>query len=170
MNNILCKINRTLLYSGLVTFSFFVFVLFVLIPLYIEEPGFIPPFAVKSDTWPKTIATLGAAMGLLLIINALKTAPNDNSIDNEDILQSIYLIRFGKIILSFIVFATATPYLGFLVSTTLLAVFLIYSIQTPANYQKSIIIGLLFTLLIFFIFTQAINVRFPMGIIFKSLF
>lgn len=166
------KINRSLLYSGLVTLIFFTIILFVLIPLYIEEPGFMPPLAVKSDTWPKTIAILGMVMGVLLIFNAWTLAQpatdEDDNLNNDNKL--IYLARFSKILLSFIVFVIIEPYLGFLISTILLTVFLMSTIQSPANYIKSIIIGLVFTLLIYFVFTKFIHVQFPLGEILKGLF
>jgi|GEM_PF-2106626 len=58
-------------YTGLMATAFFAFVLFVLIPIYVKVPSFIPGFAPPPDMWPRVITGVGLAMGILAIIFAI---------------------------------------------------------------------------------------------------
>src|SRR5690625_4684658 len=52
---------------GLLITALFGIVLFVLIPVYVPRPRFIPGFAPPPDMWPQTVSIIGLLLGLLLL-------------------------------------------------------------------------------------------------------
>ena len=57
-------------YAGLVATVFFAVILFVLIPIYVKVPSFIPGFAPPPDMWPRVVAVIGLVMGVLALVLA----------------------------------------------------------------------------------------------------
>jgi hypothetical protein len=166
------RINRDLS-SGILALSFFALVFFVLIPLYVPVPSFIPGFAPPPDMWPKTTAVLGMAMGVLALAlaiakskkPALEQAPDA---DVEDlVVTKPHMLRLAVLVVSFLAFIYGMPFIGFVPASILLLGVLFAMTGTYRHKWLMVTLSVIFPLALYFIFSQFIHTLFPMGSLFS---
>ncbi|WP_417783528.1 tripartite tricarboxylate transporter TctB family protein [Terasakiella pusilla] len=166
------RINRDLS-SGVLALSFFALVFFVLIPLYVPVPSFIPGFAPPPDMWPKTTAVLGMAMGVLALAlaiakskkPALEQAPDA---DVEDlVVTKPHMLRLAVLVVSFLAFIYGMPFIGFVPASILLLGVLFAMTGTYRHKWLMVALSVIFPLALYFIFSQFIHTLFPMGSLFS---
>lgn len=160
---------------GVVITAMFGVVLFMLIPIYVPRPSFIPGFAPPPDMWPRTVSILGMVLGLLLL--GLTFSKKTEAISDPDAASAIrgdtplptLLKRFGLAVLAFAVFVIAVALLGFLVASVLMMVAML--ILTGYWRQKwvALIVAVSLPLLLYLFFSNALNTRFPAGSLFRAL-
>jgi hypothetical protein len=150
-------------------------VLFVLIPIYVPRPSFIPGFAPPPDMWPRVVSILGMVLGLLLLGLSLSkktraiSDPEEASAIRGDTPLSTLLARFGLAVLAFVLFVIAVELLGFLLSCILLmgAVLMLTGYWRCKWISLSVAVAL--PLLLYLFFSSALNTRFPAGTLLRAL-
>lgn len=160
-------------YAGLVATAFFAIVLFVLIPIYVKVPSFIPGFAPPPDMWPRVIASIGLAMGILAVILGFRkmreaSAARMTTLGGMIILHKTLLSRFAALMVLFVAFVHGLPVIGFVPATVLLLAILF--IMTGNFERKFWMLGLsiIFPVLLYLLFTEVTHTPFPEGTLFSS--
>ncbi len=160
---------------GLLITILFGIVLFILIPIYVPRPSFIPGFAPPPDMWPRTVSILGMVLGLLLLGLSLskKTRavadPEDAAAIRGDTPLGILLLRFSCSVLALILFVGAVMLLGFLFASMLLLVAMLMLTGYWRNKWVALTIAFLLPLLLYLFFSSALNTRFPTGSLLRAL-
>lgn len=159
--------------AGLVATLFFAIVLFVLIPIYVKVPSFIPGFAPPPDMWPRVVSILGLVMGILAVILSFRKARDASRAQVTDlgsrILAHKTLIgRFVAVLILFAAFAYGMPLVGFVPATVLLLGILF--IMTGNFERKFWMLGLtiIFPVLLYILFTEVTHTPFPKGMLFSA--
>lgn len=155
-------------YTGLVATAFFALVLFVLIPVYVRVPSFIPGFAPPPDMWPRVIGWVGLVMGVMALVLAV---PKMRRQSGKKVLSvgaylranRVFIYRFIWMGLGFAIFVYLMPKIGFLTATMALLAFLF--IMTGDFSKRAWMIGLtlLFPIFLYVIFTEITHTPFPHG-------
>lgn len=168
------RINRDLS-SGILALSFFALVFFVLIPLYVPVPSFLPGFAPPPDMWPKTTSVLGMVMGALALALAVakskkpspeKAAPSDDETE-ELYVTKAHVARLAILVVSFVAFIYGMPFIGFVPACILLLGVLFAMTGTYRHKWLMVGLSVIFPLALYFIFSQFIHTLFPMGSLFS---
>ncbi|OSQ50318.1 tripartite tricarboxylate transporter TctB family protein [Thalassospira alkalitolerans] len=161
-------------YTGLIATALFALVLFVLIPIYVKVPSFIPGFAPPPNMWPRVVTCVGLVMGILAIIFAIPKMREARGEPVTTFGQTLYrnrklIVRFGAVLIGFAVFTYAIPAIGFVAATILL---LAYLFLMSGDYsRKTWMIGLtiVFPILLYLLFTNITHTPFPEGHLFSAL-
>ena len=160
-------------YAGLVATIFFAIVLFVLIPIYVKVPSFIPGFAPPPDMWPRVVAILGLVMGILALVLAypgMRKASKDQvtGLGGFILGNMVAFRRFVAVLIIFAVFVYGMPLVGFVPATVLLLGVLF--IMTGNFERKFWMIGLsiVFPVLLYLLFTKVTHTPFPEGKLFSA--
>jgi hypothetical protein len=155
-------------YAGLVATVFFAVILFVLIPIYVKVPSFIPGFAPPPDMWPRVVAIVGLVMGGLALVLAFPKMreAGRNQVEgfgNRILGNKTHLMRFAGILIVFVAFVYGMPLIGFVPATVLLLGVLF--IMTGNFERKFWMIGLavIFPVLLYLLFTEVTHTPFPKG-------
>ena len=159
-------------HAGLLIAAFFALVLFVLIPNHVKVPSFIPGFVPPPDMWPRAIAIVGLAMGLLALVFAvsrtrLGAAEKPVGMDDNPRADRVYILRFVQMATGFGVFVWLMPEIGFLAASIVLLAFLFA--MTGRFDQRIWMLGLsvVFPIVLYVIFTEVAHIPFPPGKIFS---
>ncbi|MBW5800154.1 tripartite tricarboxylate transporter TctB family protein [Halomonas elongata] len=160
---------------GVVITALFGGVLFMLIPIYVPRPSFIPGFAPPPDMWPRAVSILGMVLGLLLL--GLTFSKKTEAIADPDAADAIrgdtplgtMLGRFFIAVLAFVLFFAVVRLLGFMVASILMMMAML--ILTGYWRQKwvALIVAVSLPLLLYLFFSNALNTRFPAGSLFRAL-
>ncbi|MBC06153.1 tripartite tricarboxylate transporter TctB family protein [Thalassospira sp.] len=155
-------------YAGLVATVFFAVILFVLIPIYVKVPSFIPGFAPPPDMWPRVVAIVGLVMGVLALVLSypkMREASRNQveGLGNRILGNKTHLMRFGAVLILFAAFVYGMPLIGFVPATVLLLGVLF--IMTGNFERKFWMIGLsiIFPVLLYLLFTKVTHTPFPEG-------
>ncbi|MEE3045306.1 MAG: tripartite tricarboxylate transporter TctB family protein [Pseudomonadota bacterium] len=158
-------------YAGLLATAFFAIVLFVLIPIYVKVPSFIPGFAPPPDMWPRVVAIIGLVMGVLAVILAfpkMREASRNQvtSLGTRIISHKTLIVRFSAVLVVFAAFVIGMPIVGFVPATILMLGVLF--IMTGNFERKFWMIGLtvIFPVLLYLLFTEVTHTPFPEGTLF----
>ena len=158
-------------YAGLVATAFFALVLFVLIPIYVKVPSFIPGFAPPPDMWPRVVAVIGLVMGIMAVVLAFpkmrEASCNQVTGLGFHINRNKVLIgRFSGLMVLFVGFVYGMPLIGFVPATVLLLAILF--VMTGNFERKFWMIGLtvIFPVLLYLLFTEVTHTPFPEGTLF----
>ena len=161
-------------YAGLVATAFFAFVLFVLIPVYVKVPSFIPGFAPPPDMWPRVVAVIGLVMGILAVIPAFMNRRHPGGPPLTGLLTGLLTgpgghIRRNKVLIGrfialmglFAAFVYGMPVIGFVSATVLLLAALF--VMTGDFTRKFPMIGLAlaFPVLLYLLFTEVTHTPVP---------
>ena len=134
-------------YTGMVATAFFALVLFVLIPVYVRVPSFIPGLA------------------LVLAVPKMRRRSSDQitSIGAYLCANRVFIYRFIWMIAGFTAFVYLMPKIGFLTATMVLLAFLF--VMTGDFSKKAWMIGLtiVFPIFLYVIFTEITHTPFPHG-------
>ncbi|GHC30965.1 tripartite tricarboxylate transporter TctB family protein [Aidingimonas halophila] len=157
------------LVRGITVTAFFGIVLFVLIPVYVPRPNFIPGFAPPPDMWPRTISILGMGLGLLLAALSLSRKPQADA-DPEDAGAirdgtplGTLVLRFVYAVLAFAGFIVTVHFAGFIVAS--MALLFVMLLLTGQWQRKGtvVLVALFLPLVLYLFFSSALNTRFPAG-------
>lgn len=157
-------------YAGLVATAFFALVLFVLIPIYVKVPSFIPGFAPPPDMWPRVVAVIGLVMGVLAVVLAfpkMREASRSQVTGlGAHITQNKVLIgRFAGLMVLFVGFIYGMPVIGFVPATVLLLAILFVM---TGNFERKfwmIALSIIFPVLLYILFTEVTHTPFPEGLL-----
>lgn len=160
---------------GVIVTVLFGLVLFVLIPVYVPRPNFIPGFAPPPDMWPRVVSILGMLLGLLLLglslskkTEAIADPEAASEIRGDTPLRTL-LARFGLAVLAFALFVVAVELLGFLLACILL----LFAVLVLTGYWRhkwiSLGVAVALPLLLYLFFSSALNTRFPAGSLLSAL-
>jgi hypothetical protein len=159
-------------YTGLLVTILFALVLFVLIPVYVPVPRFIPGFAPPPDMWPRVIAGVGLLMGILALIFSIpkmRARSRDQIVGVGTYLQEnrIFILRFVGMLIGCAAFVWLMPLIGFLAAAMLFLAFLF--IMTGKLDKRIWMIGLTiaFPILLYVVFTDVTHTPFPHGKLFS---
>ena len=152
-------------YAGLVATVFFAIVLFVLIPIYVKVPSFIPGFAPPPDMWPRVVAVIGLVMGILALVLAF---PKSRKASGEQVTSlgfyvnrnKVFITRFALLLVLFVAFVYGLPVIGFVPATVLLLGILF--LMTGLT--------IIFPVLLYLLFTEVTHTPFPEGMLFSNSF
>lgn len=151
-------------------------VLFVLIPVYVPRPSFIPGFAPPPDMWPRTVSGIGLALGLLLVaLSFSKRAeaiadPESASVLRGEAPKATLLLRFAFAVAAFVLYALLVPFLGFLLTSILmLLLMLAMTGYARARLPVSLALAIGLPVALFFFFSSALHTRFPVGSLLRAL-
>lgn len=160
---------------GVIITALFGIVLWVLIPIYVPRPSFIPGFAPPPDMWPRTVSIIGMVLGLLLLglsfskkTQAIADPEDAGSIRGDTPLPTL-LLRFGWSVLAFALFVAAVSLLGFLLASILLLVAMLVLTGYWRNRRVALIVAVALPLLLYLFFSSALNTRFPTGSLLRAL-
>ena len=160
---------------GLLITALFGIVLFVLIPVYVPRPNFIPGFAPPPDMWPRAVSILGMVLGLLLLGLSLskKTQaiadPEDAGAIRGDTPLPTLLLRFGWSVLAFALFVGAVMLLGFLLASMLLLIGMLVLTGYWRHKWVTLMVAVTLPLVLYLFFSSALNTRFPTGSLLRAL-
>ncbi|WP_447928439.1 MULTISPECIES: tripartite tricarboxylate transporter TctB family protein [unclassified Vreelandella] len=162
---------------GVAITALFAVVVLVLIPAYVPRPNFIPGFAPPPDMWPRTVATLGAIFGLLLLGFSLsrKTEaiadpdPEGASEIRQGAPLGTLLLRFACVLVAFTLFVLAVGLVGFLIASILLLAAMLVLTGYWRRAWISLGVAVVLPLLLYLFFSSALNTRFPAGSLLRSL-
>jgi hypothetical protein len=162
-------------YAGLVATVFFAIVLFVLIPIYVKVPSFIPGFAPPPDMWPRVVAIIGLVMGGLAVV---LTFPKMRAASRNQVTSlgtrirghKTLIMRFAAVLVVFAAFVFGMPVVGFVPATILMLAVLF--VMTGNVERKFWMIGLafIFPVLLYLLFTEVTHTPFPEGLLFSDSF
>ena len=159
-------------YAGLVATAFFAFVLFVLIPVYVKVPSFIPGFAPPPDMWPRVVAVIGLVMGILAVIPAFMNRRHPGGAPLTGLLtgpgghirrNKVPIGRFIALMGLFAAFVCGMPVIGFVSATVLLLAVLFVMTGDFARKFPMIGLALAFPVLLYLLFTEVTHTPFPEG-------
>ena len=157
-------------YAGLVATAFFALVLFVLIPIYVKVPSFIPGFAPPPDMWPRVVAVIGLVMGIMAVVLAFpkmrEASCNQVTGLGFHINRNKVLIgRFSGLMVLFVGFVYGMPLIGFVPATVLLLAILFVM---TGNFERKfwmIALSIIFPVLLYILFTEVTHTPFPEGLL-----
>lgn len=160
------------LIRGALIVGFFGIVLFVLIPLYVPRPAFIPGFTPPPAWWPRIVSIVGLTLGALSILIALKTRGNAPSDTPPVELTAPVPVLIGRFLLAcaaFVAFVYLMPLIGFLAASVLLtgAAIALTGDRERRLWAVAISIGLPVALVYFF--GEALGTGFPRGTLINQL-
>lgn len=158
-------------YAGLVGTLFFAIILFILIPIYVKVPSFIPGFAPPPDMWPRVVAIIGLVMGITalgLAFPKMREASRNQvtSLGSRICSHKTLIIRFVGVVAVFAAFVFGMPFVGFVPATILLLAVLF---MMTGNFERKFwMIGLsvIFPVLLYLLFTEVTHTPFPEGSLF----
>ena len=152
--------------TGAVYLALGLFLVFVLIPVGIDEPGNVEFAVLAPSYWPRVIcsvlAVLGAGMLVRYWMNMRGGAANGEA--NVSQLNGLLLWRVGVVIAgTFVLYYLLEP-LGFVLTGTLaLALLLLFAGERRPLYLALISIGV--PMLLYLFFTKAASIPIPAGIL-----
>ncbi|WP_050528361.1 tripartite tricarboxylate transporter TctB family protein [Pseudorhodobacter aquimaris] len=155
---------------GLLFIAFFALCAFVLVPVFVPRPAFIPGFAPPPDMWPKAVSLVGVALGVLVLLLAFREGqPVDEPIKTDGSSAARMGLRFLGVLVAFVLFLVVMPYTGFLVATMLLTLTMV--LMTGERGYRIWIALLAFAapVLLLLFFNSALGTQFPKGALAKLL-
>ncbi|MEQ8284476.1 tripartite tricarboxylate transporter TctB family protein [Thalassospira sp.] len=160
-------------YAGLVATAFFAIVLFVLIPIYVKVPSFIPGFAPPPDMWPRVVAVIGFVMGILALVLAF---PKMRDASRHQLTgfggslnrHKVQIARFVGLLVLFAAFVYGAPVIGFVPATVVLLGVLFIMTGNFERKFSMIALSIIFPVLLYLLFTEVTHTPFPEGMLFSD--
>lgn len=155
------------LFRSLFITALFAFVAFVLIPIYVPRPAFIPGFAPPPDMWPRVISIIGAVLGLIALSQALMGwgAAEDPAPKTDGAPTKVLILRAIGAASAFAGFIVILPIVGFAIGAMLLTGICILLTGERGHVIWALAISILGPLLLTFFFKQALGTQFPQGVL-----
>ncbi|MEM7209194.1 MAG: tripartite tricarboxylate transporter TctB family protein [Pseudomonadota bacterium] len=155
-------IYRKDFWAGLLMLLFGVAIVFVLIPIGVDEPRKVKFAALSPSYYPRIIAICLSLLGLVVAIRAYLSAPpaSETSAENRpDGVQRVAIIFCMLVAMAFVL-----PTLGFIVTTTLvLAACVWYAGERRYGLIAALSIGI--PLLLYFFFLKIAGIPIPLGVL-----
>lgn len=142
------------------------FMVFVLIPLGVDEPGNVEFAALAPSYWPRIICLALTALGLGMLVRTGLSLRNGTPPDAEpdSPLREIMFWRVGLVIISTFVLYAVLETLGFVLAGTL-ALVLLMLLAGERRPLHLVLISLGVPLLLYLFFTKAASIPLPAGIL-----
>jgi hypothetical protein len=154
---------------GLAILAFFAVVGVFLIPTYVPRPAFIPGFAPPPDMWPRTVSIIGAALGLLAVILAVKSGPTmAEPLETDGASLSVQWVRFIEVVGAFSAFLVLVPCIGFAAASVLLIATTIFLTGERGHRLWAVGLSVLGPISLVMFFNSALGTQFPVGALAKS--
>lgn len=152
--------------TGGVYLVFGLFVVFVLIPIGVDEPSNIRYQALAPAYWPRIICLVLAALGTAILVrSAVQLKKNTSAEGGQDAPESDRIMwRAGVVIaLGFVLYAVLET-LGFVLATTIaLVILMLFADERRPHIVLPVAAGV--PLALYFFFTKAANIPIPSGIL-----
>lgn len=154
---------------GLLIALFFGIVFFAVIPVYVQRPSFIPGFVPPPDMWPRTVSLLGLGLGFLAMVLAVLEARKAPFSFQLSMLPAwiaenkAALTRLVLTLIAFLGFVVLAPRLGFLASSTLLALACFLLAGASKRWVAALLLAILLPLGLQFFFGHVTHTPFPQG-------
>ncbi|MFX0543338.1 tripartite tricarboxylate transporter TctB family protein [Roseovarius sp. S4756] len=153
---------------GLSVSAFFAIVLFVLIPVHVPRPAFIPGFAPPPDMWPRTISIVGILLGLIVAVMAwtsrvARPVPDPEKQAAGGAGPAILLGRFAISLVAFAAFILLVPLIGFVLSAILLTAAAIVLAGERRRLVWAIVVAVILPICLSLFFNSALGTQFPKG-------
>ncbi len=116
--------------------------------------------SVGPSYFPNILATALLIVSGILIINSF-IGKNKKTYEKFDV-KSPEVQRAGISLLATIVYCLILKHIGFIISSTIYLLFLMYLLK-KRNYIKMTVISICVTLSIYFVFKAVLNITLPMG-------
>ena len=141
-------------------------ILFVAIPLGVQEPKKVKFVALSPSYYPRLVCYCLFLFGLLLLIKkglATKKTASQPASQNEEStqLKPQMLLVLGGILFFYYI---TLPVLGFVLSSTLV-LFVLLLLAGDRNIPALLIIPLLLPITVYWFFTKVANIPIPAGIL-----
>lgn len=132
--------------------------------------GQLPPSllgGVGSDFMPKILAVGTGILSVLQMISGVKTMRKDFSGEAAEEEDRPEYVRVLATVVSFGLYVTVMEKVGFLISSVvyLFAQMVILAPKEKRNYVLLAVIAVVFNIVVYFIFRNALNVMLPKGIL-----
>lgn len=154
---------------GLLISLLFGYISFVMIPLYVPRPPFVPGFAPPPDMWPRVVSLLGMVLGLLAMffsiygeVRSKGRVPDSPDEENFHWTRS-GVIRFVLTLLVFGGFIALVPWLGFLAASIVLLFVCFLLAGAAQHWKKGLVLSLLLPLALYYFFSHVTHTPFPQG-------
>lgn len=138
---------------------------------YLVAAFLVPKSAVMDlgpDVMPKIIATITIVLGFLQTFNGFKEMKAfDETKEQENEGEKLQYWRVGATIAAFIVYVNLIEVIGFLIMTFIYLVVQmnILSVKEDRRQLLFVIISLITSLLVYFLFRNGFNIMIPAGIL-----
>lgn len=146
---------------GFITIA--VAILFIAIPYGVQEPKKVKFLALSPSYYPRLVCycLLGFGLALLArqIFSSLKAGESENNSDLT--IKPVYLLTIAA---TLTIFYIALPYLGFVLSTSVLLLVLLL-LAGDRNIVSLVAIPLLLPISVYLFFTKVANIPIPGGIL-----
>ncbi|MDA5558154.1 tripartite tricarboxylate transporter TctB family protein [Shimia sp. MMG029] len=155
------------LFRGILITVLFAFVAFVLIPIHVPRPAFIPGFAPPPDMWPRVISIIGMGLGLVAFCLTLlgKGEAEDPAPKSDGAPTKTLILRAFGAASAFVGFIVILPIVGFAIGAMLLTGVCILLTGERGHVIWAVAISVLGPLALTFFFHKALGTQFPQGVL-----
>lgn len=153
---------------GLIVSAFFAIVLFVLIPIHVPRPAFIPGFAPPPDMWPRTVSVVGILLGLIVAFLAwsgpvARVVHDPEKQPATPTEKSVLLYRFVLVLIAFSIFILLVPMIGFVLASIFLTGSAILMTGERRRMFWGVVVAVIFPVGLSLLFNSALGTQFPEG-------
>ena len=153
--------------TGIGALVFGLLIFFVLIPAGIDRPGSVEHAALAPDFWPKIIAAIIIAMGLLLTVKPAVEEDEDGEDGGDAVPWRQRLPGLAVALGTLFAFYFLIPLLGMVVPGMVMA-FGLMVYAGERRWPRSIAIAAGVPILLYFFFVYVASIPIPLGV-FESL-
>lgn len=153
---------------GVLVSVLFGIVLFVLIPVHVPRPAFIPGFAPPPDMWPRTVSIAGIVLGLIVAVLAwagpvARSVPDPEKQPAGAVGLPVLVGRFALVVLAFALFVVLVPLIGFVLAAILLTATAILLTGERRRLVWGAIVAVALPVALALFFNSALGTQFPKG-------
>jgi len=153
--------------AGAVYLLFGLFVIFVLIPLGVDEPANVEHAALAPSYWPKIICSALAALGLAILVRSmlqLKKRPSTTAHKEVEQVPETTMWRAVVVVVGYFLLYALLEKLGFVLATVIaLALLMLFAGERRVKILLPVSLGVPVALYLFF--TKAASIPIPNGIL-----
>ena len=153
--------------TGIGALVFGLLIFFVLIPAGIDQPGSVEHAALAPDFWPKIIAAIIIAMGLLLTVKPAKEEDEDGEDGGDAVPWRQRLPGLAVALGTLFAFYFLIPLLGMVVPGMVMA-FGLMVYAGERRWPRIVAIAAGVPILLYFFFVYVASIPIPLGV-FESL-
>lgn len=155
------------LLAGLSFIAISLLILFVAIPLGVQEPKKVKFVALSPSYYPRLVCYCLLLFGLVLLVKKLFATKKVSQVDGTSVdgadaeLKPQMLLVLGGVLFFYYI---TLPSLGFVLSSTIV-LFVLLLLAGDRSYISLLIIPLLLPIAVYWFFTKIANIPIPAGIL-----